>query len=271
MEEVEVDGVRLSLSKPSDFDLTWIGQKNVQNQLLASWLKLEDSDLPLTPRIIGPPGVGKTTLAYSTARQLGQDCYFFQGTLDTRPEDLIVIPVVAGQQKIRYVASPIVSAMITGSIVILDEGNRMQEKSWASLAPLLDQRRYVESQLAGITIHAHPNFRMAVTMNVDVSTFDLPEYISSRLQPIIELDFPSAEEERQIIKYSVPFATQEIIDLTVAFLQAAHNDAQPFTVRAGIQIVQYTLKLRKMNSSPLHPAFYQSIQQILGDDAVKYV
>ena len=34
--------------------------------------------------------------------------------------------------------------MIRGGIAILDEGNRMSEKSWASLAPLLDNRRYVE-------------------------------------------------------------------------------------------------------------------------------
>ena len=37
---------------------------------------------------------------------------------------------------------------------LLDEGNRMNEKSWASLAPLLDHRRSVESVVAGIRINA---------------------------------------------------------------------------------------------------------------------
>ena len=41
---------------------------------------------------------------------------------------------------------------------MLDEGNRMNEKSWASLAPLLDHRRYVESIVAGITIPAPSGF-----------------------------------------------------------------------------------------------------------------
>jgi len=50
----------------------------------------------------------------------------------------------------------------------------MSEKSWASLAPLLDNRRYVESIVAGIKIKAHPLFRMVATMNDDASTFDLP-------------------------------------------------------------------------------------------------
>ena len=45
--------------------------------------------------------------------------------------------------------------MIKGGICVLDEGNRMSEKSWASLAPLLDHRRYVDSIIAGISIDAH--------------------------------------------------------------------------------------------------------------------
>ncbi len=89
---------------------------------------------------------------------MGRDVYIMQATLDTRPEDLIVTPVIEGAGKLRYVASPLLSAMIQGGIAILDEGNRMSEKSWASLAPLLDNRRYVESIVAGIKIKAHPQF-----------------------------------------------------------------------------------------------------------------
>jgi hypothetical protein len=65
--------------------------------------------------------------------------------------------------------------MIKGAVCILDEGNRMNEKSWASIAPLLDHRRSVESIVAGIKIEAHPDFRCCVTMNDDSSTFDIPD------------------------------------------------------------------------------------------------
>jgi hypothetical protein len=150
----------------------------------------DEADMPMNPRLIGKPGVGKTTLAYAAAKRMGRDVFIMQATLDTRPEDLLVTPVIEGAGKLRYVASPLVSAMITGGIVILDEGNRMSEKSWASLAPLLDNRRYVESIVAGVKIKAHPNFRLVTTMNDDASTFELPEYIHSRLQPQILIDFP---------------------------------------------------------------------------------
>src|SRR5436305_1600643 len=82
------------------------------------------------------------------------------------------------------------AAMLVGGVCVLDEGNRMNEKSWASLAPLLDHRRYVESVVAGVTIAAHPDFRACVTMNEDESTYEVPDYILSRLQPTLTLGFP---------------------------------------------------------------------------------
>ena len=142
-----------------------------------------EGELPLSPRIVGNPGVGKTTVAFSVAREFSEEVYIFQCTSDTRPEDLLVTPVIGSGQVIRYHASPLTTAMIKGGVCILDEGNRMSEKSWASLAPLLDTRRYVESIIAGIKVRAHPDFRLCVTMNDDSSTYEIPEYILSRLQP----------------------------------------------------------------------------------------
>ena len=149
-----IDGITLHLGTPDASEGEWIGQREVLKQLLACWLVVDKRDLPLTPRLVGTPGIGKTTLAISGARQRGQDLYIYQCTADTRPEDLLITPVLAESGKIAYHASPMVTAMLTGGVCILDEGNRMNEKSWASLAPLLDHRRYVESIVAGITIAA---------------------------------------------------------------------------------------------------------------------
>ena len=177
---VEIEGVPLHLAHPDELNITWVGQEEVMRQLLAAWLVIDEHDLPMNPRLLGKPGVGKTTLAYAAAKRLGREVYIMQATVDTRPEDLLVTPVIEGEARLRYVASPLVTAMLRGGIVIVDEGNRMSEKSWASLAPLLDGRRYVESIVAGIKIKAHPLFRLVATMNDDASTFDLPEYIHSQ-------------------------------------------------------------------------------------------
>jgi len=242
MEKVTIEGVDLYLTEPDDVAMSWVGQPELVTQVLASWLVIGDEDLPLSPRLLGKPGVGKTTLAYHAGRSLGRPVYLFQATMDTRPEDLIVTPVISEGGKIRYMASSVVSAMIQGGVAIIDEGNRMSEKSWASLAPLLDNRRYVESIVAGIKIKAAPDFRLCTTMNDDASTFELPEYIHSRLQPRIFIDFPERDEELLILQSNLPFADDEILEYVVEFLQAAHEADERYSVRDGINVARYALK-----------------------------
>ena len=248
METVTIDGVTLYLSEPDELPMDWVGQQELVTQIMAAWLVMGSGDFPLNPRLIGKPGVGKTTLAYYAAKNLNRPVYLFQATIDTRPEDLIVTPVISDQGKIKYMASSIATAMIKGGVAVIDEGNRMSEKSWASLAPLMDNRRYVESIAAGIKIKAHPDFRLCTTMNDDASTFDLPEYIHSRLQPQILIDFPDREEERLILSANLPFADDQILDYVVNFLQIAHEADERYTVRDGINVARYALKRLSIDS-----------------------
>ena len=204
---------------------------------------------------------------------MGRDAYIMQATLDTRPEDLLVTPVIEGAGRLRYVASPLVTAMIRGGISILDEGNRMSEKSWASLAPLLDNRRYVESIVTGIKIKAHPQFRLVATMNDDASTFELPEYIHSRLQPQIFIDFPERDEEYHILKENLPFADDKILQYVTDFLQQAHAADERYTVRDGINIGRYAINLKSLATQRTHEleALHTAIVKTLGDEALRYV
>lgn len=269
---VDIEGVELHLAHPDEMPVRWVGQEDVMRQLLAAWLVVDGADQPMNPRLIGKPGVGKTTLAYAAAQRLGREVFVMQATVDTRPEDLIVQPVIDGPQSLRYVASPLATAMLRGGVAILDEGNRMSEKSWASLAPLLDGRRYVESIVAGIKIKAHPLFRIVATMNDDSSTFDLPEYIHSRLQPQILIDFPEREEELAILRENLPFAEDRVLDYIVDFLQQAHASEERYTVRDGINIGRYAAKLMvgPTLGGGLEHALSFSIRHTLGEEAMRY-
>ena len=161
--------------------------------------------------------------------------------------------------------------MIRGSVCIVDEGNRMSEKSWASLAPLLDSRRYVESIVAGVKVRAHPDFRFVATMNDDASTYEIPEYIHSRLQPQIHLDFPEADEEKAILAENLPFSDERILDYVTGFLQAAHEADETYTVRDGINIARYAMKRLRAGEASLVEALSHSVVLILGEEAVRHL
>jgi MoxR-like ATPase len=269
--QVEIDGVVLTLAHSDEVAMEWIGGQRLRDQLVASWLVIGPDDLPLNPRLIGKPGTGKTTLAYAVARQLGAEAYIYQCTMDTRPEDLLVTPVMAGDGKLAYHASSLVTAMLRGGACILDEANRMNEKSWASLAPLLDQRRYVESVIAGLKIHAHPNFRLCCTMNEDASTYEVPEYIQSRLQPQIEVVFPTRDEEAAILKMNVPLSGDHLLAMAVAYLQKAHRLNLRFTTRDGVHMLRYCLKMAALKKSDPRLFFDEAVEGVLGQDGLDFL
>lgn len=268
---VDVSGVTLHLAHPDELQTHWVGQEEPLRQLLAAWFVLDATDLPMNPRLVGKPGVGKTSLAYAAARRLGRDAYILQATADMTPEDLLISAVSAGGGGlVRYCASPLVTALIRGGVCIVDEASRMSEKSWASLAPLLDGRRYIESTLAGIKIKAHPLFRLVATMNDDSSTFDLPDYIHSRLQPQILIDFPDRMEELAILRENLPFAEDQILDYVTDFLQRSHAAEERFTVRDGINAARYAMKLESQTGLDRQASLDRAFADTLGDDATRH-
>ncbi|MEX1310486.1 MAG: MoxR family ATPase [Candidatus Sulfomarinibacteraceae bacterium] len=267
-----VDGVTLHLARPETTIPPWIGQREVMLQLLAAWTCFSDADLPLNPRLLGKPGVGKTTLACAAARDIGLDVYIVQATTDTRPEDLLVTPVLAPEGGVRYMASPLVTAMIRGGVCILDEGNRMSEKSWASLAPLLDHRRSVDSVVAGVGISASPDFRFVTTMNDDASTYELPEYIHSRLMPQIFIDFPEEDEERAILEAQIDGVDPEVVDYVLGFLRAAHLADLRYSVRDGLNIARYAMKrLHRSEAADAADAVDTALALALGNEAEPFL
>ncbi|MFM8552446.1 MAG: AAA family ATPase [Nitrospiraceae bacterium] len=268
---VLLDGITIHLAQSMDASEEWIGERDILRQLLACWLVIDERDLPLSPRITRQPGIGKTTLAMAGASERKQDLYIFQCTADTRPEDLLITPVLAESGTIAYHASPLVTAMLTGSVCVLDEGNRMNEKSWASLASLLDHRRCVESIVAGLLITAHDEFRCCVTMNEDSSTYEVPVYILSRLQPTLNMGFTRRDDELAILRYHMPFAPGEMLGLTVDFLQTAHQLNLEFSIRDGIHLLQYALN--RLAQDPIQPlskdaAWRESLIKVLGEEAL---
>ena len=238
---ITIDDITVHLRAPDATDSVWIGQKEVFRWLNAAWLKMHTQDRIMTPVLIGPPGCGKTTLACAVAKEFDRPVYLMNCTSDMRPEDLLITPVIANNNQILYRASGLVSAIVKGGVCVLDEANRMNEKSWASLASLLDDRRYIESISSGTKIIAHPEFRIVATMNDDSSTFTVPEYIESRLKPVLPVEFPSMEELKEIITYHMPFVAPELIEAVIQYLDEKKQKGSitSYSIRDAINITRF--------------------------------
>jgi MoxR-like ATPase len=258
---ITLEGRTIHLREPDDVTSRWIGQKEVFRFLISALLKSCPEDHSMFPVLVGNPGAGKTTLASAIAGELNLPVYLINCTSDMRPEDLIVTLVLGENRQGIYQGSALVSAVVNGGICILDEANRMNERTWASLAPLLDGRDYVESVIAGVKIHADPEFRLIATMNNDSSTFGIPGYIESRLKPVLPVNPPTSEELIQIIQANVPFIPEELIKAVVDYLSSPEGKmvAGTFSIRDAIHVTRYAYRLKL----PMEKAIQKAVEYVI--------
>jgi len=152
--------------------------------------------------------------------------------------------------------------MVRGGIVVLDEGNRMPERAWASLAPLMDERRYVESAVAAVKVKAHPDFRLCVTMNTDASVYELPGYIQSRLKPRIDIVAPSWALQEQILRLKCPAVDDRLLRDVFALLKRRVKQGRHDSTRDMLSLAQYSQKLKQLGvDTPL----VRAVGQVLED------
>ena len=91
--------------------------------------------------------------------------------------------------------------------------------------------------------------------------------------PQIFIDFPERDEEYQILKENLPFAEDRILNYVVDFLQMAHAADERYTVRDGINVARYAIKLKSLATQRTHEseALEIAIVRVLGEEALRYV
>jgi MoxR-like ATPase len=99
-----------------------------------------------------------------------------------------------------YIVSPLVTAMKTGSICFIDEIAKIRPRALALLVSVLDERRYIDSTLLGDRVHAEAGFRfIAATNTADLEGNAMPEFLKSRMRPVIHIGYPPNAEIEQIV------------------------------------------------------------------------
>ncbi len=250
---MKVQGKTIQLSPPYQATHSrMVARENEMKKVLAAWMGRQNSS-PLSPLLIGEPGVGKNRIVYECAALCNKDLYIFQGHEDVTAEDLICSVRFSDdpRRKMDYIVSPLVTAMLRGGVCFIDEIAKIRPRALAPLASILDERRYVDSVLLGERIHAHRGFRFVAATNTDdLDETPLPEFIRSRTRPVIRVDYPERQEIDGILRSR--FAEMETggSALLDRFWELWGNQkiSTPPTPRDSIYIFGYALNLADFES-----------------------
>jgi MoxR-like ATPase len=187
-----------------------VGQDEVVSQILISIFSGGHALL------IGVPGLAKTLMVNTIAQTLGLDFKRIQFTPDLMPSDILGSEILDENRQFKFIKGPIFA-----NIILADEINRTPPKTQAALLEAMQER--------SVTVAGHnyslslPYFVLATQNPIEQEgTYPLPEAQLDRFMFAVNLDYPSFEEEVQVVKSTTSdvqakvnslFTAQEIIDI----------------------------------------------------------
>lgn len=165
--------------------------------------------------LIGVPGLAKTLLINTLSQALGLDFKRIQFTPDLMPSDILGSEILDENRKFKFIKGPIFS-----NIILADEINRTPPKTQAALLEAMQERSVT---IAGENHKLDLPYFVLATQNPieQEGTYPLPEAQLDRFMFAIKLEYPSFEEEVQVVKRTTSdvktninplFSGQEIID-----------------------------------------------------------
>lgn len=183
----------------------------------------------------GPVGVGKTFLALSVIEDLKRSSVRIDGDGRYTEQKLtgwFDPPSVmkSGYSSDAFIAGPLVEAMKTGSVLFINELNRLPEGVQNILLPAIDEGKVILPKMG--ELKAKKGFVVVATQNPKefVATSHLSEAILDRFE-WVRLDYQTEAEEREILR--TKSRSQEWIEIVVRLVRLTREDPR---VRRGASI-----------------------------------
>ncbi|PIE88425.1 MAG: AAA family ATPase, partial [Bacteroidetes bacterium] len=144
--------------------------------------------------LVGVPGLAKTLLINTIAQALGLSYNRIQFTPDLMPSDILGTEILGKDRRFEFIQGPVFS-----NIILADEINRTPPKTQSALLEAMQEKAVT---VAGKRYKLEEPFFVLATQNPieQEGTYPLPEAQLDRFMFNIRLDYPSFEEEVQVVK-----------------------------------------------------------------------
>jgi len=214
--------------------------------------------------IEGPPGTGKSTLLRAVARELGIGFEFVEGNAELTPARVVghfdpARVLSDGYDPDIFVPGPLASALRDGSLLYIEELNRVPEETLNVLITVMSEREITVPRLG--RLEAAPGFRLVAAMNPfdAVGTARISGAVYDRMCRIA-VGYQSTADETMIVRRAISSAIDEAvgdvawIDLAVELVRAtrSHPDVRVgSSVRGAIDMVFVANSLAELRELPV--------------------
>ena len=181
-----------------------VGQDEVVNQIVLSIFSGGHALL------IGVPGLAKTLMVNTISQALGLHFKRIQFTPDLMPSDILGSEILDETRNFKFIKGPVFA-----NIILADEINRTPPKTQAALLEAMQEK--------SVTVAGHhyklelPFFVLATQNPIEQEgTYPLPEAQLDRFMFAVKLEYPSFEEEVQVVKSTTTEQKVEVLPLFTA-------------------------------------------------------
>ena len=154
--------------------------------------------------LVGVPGLAKTLMVNTLSKVLGLSYSRIQFTPDLMPSDIIGTEILDESRQFRFIKGPVFA-----NIILADEINRTPPKTQSALLEAMQEKAVT---VAGVSHKLEEPFFVLATQNPieQEGTYPLPEAQLDRFMFNIWLDYPSFEEEIQVVKSTTASYTTDL-------------------------------------------------------------
>ena len=217
--------------------------------------------------LVGVPGLAKTLLVNTLAKALDLNYSRIQFTPDLMPSDIIGTEVLDETRNFRFIKGPLFA-----NIILADEINRTPPKTQSALLEAMQERSVTA---AGKTHKLTEPFFVLATQNPieQEGTYPLPEAQLDRFMFNVLLDYPTFDQELQVVKNTTA-GSETNVDVVMNAEQILYFQQLARKVPVPDNVMQYAVGLSsktRPNTQGAHPIANEFISWGAGPRASQYL